>query len=320
MRPILRPTFYGLALILCGVIPAGAYENPILPAIRDPDCIVMNGIYHLVEPGGTSAKGGYFNYRTSRDLLHWSDPVRILPQPAGLGVWQGSYYRDTDGRLYFYYAAVDLGRDKTIHVAAADSPTGPFTELGVVADGIDPYPFRDDDGTLWLYYKDDRAAQKGIWAQRMDGPAKLSDAAAVEVLHPQPHTFEDGGYLTVEGPTLIKRAGKYFLIYSGGPFGAPRYAVGYAVADHPEGPFTRGPNNPILSNATSPDVYSPGVPSVVADGAGASWLVYRQRATAERLSPRQLTIDRLDDSKAAQGLLSATPTHGVAMPDPVPLP
>ena len=317
--PLIR-TILALILSLGSPAAALAYVNPILPAIRDPDTILMDGLYHLVEPGGQQGSGGFFNYRASRDLVHWSEPIRILRQQPGIDLWQGSYYQDIGGQLYFYYTAVDMQRNKTIHVVAAASPTGPFSELGVVTGGIDPYPFRDEDGSLWLYYKDDRAAEKGIWVQRMAGPAQRSSDPPVELLHPQPGTFEDGGYLTVEGPTLIKRAGRYFLLYSGGPFGAPHYAVGYAVATRPDGPFIRAPNNPILTNSRSPNVYSPGVPSVVADGAGALWLVYRQRATSDRRSPRQLAIDPLDVSLAAGGLLAATPTRHQSMPDPVPLP
>jgi hypothetical protein len=96
--------------------------------------------------------------------------------------------------------------------------------------------------------------------------------------------------------------------------------VGYAVSKSPDGPFTRGPNNPILAKSRNPAVYSPGVPTVVVDGAGKSWLVYRQRETAKNRSPRELTLDALDDSKAAAGILNANATSGVAEPDPVPLP
>lgn len=306
-----------IALLTC---PARAYENPILLPIRDPDCILLDGTYYLIEPGGSQAAGGFFNLRVSRDLVHWSGPQRILKQQPGLDLWQGAFYRDTEGNLYLYYAVVDAARHKSVRVSLAATPFGPFLELGfAVPDAIDPYPFRDDDGALWLYYKNDQPGQKGIWAQRMAGPAEIY-GPPVEVLHPQPGTFEDGGYLTTEGPTLIKLEGVYFLLYSGGPFGSPRYAVGYAAALSPDGPFTRAPNNPLLSNAKAPNVFSPGVASVVADGAGALWLVYRQRTTFERQSPRELAIDALDTSRAAEGLLMATPTKNQPMPDPVPLP
>lgn len=296
-----------------------AYQNPILGPINDPDCMMIDGLYRLIEPEG-GKQSGHFNYRTSRDLVHWSDPVAILQQKPGIGLWQGYFFKDSDGKLYLYYAAVDTAKQKTVHVARAADFTGPFTELGVIAtNAIDPFLFRDDDGSLWLYFKNDQPGLKSIFVQRMSSAATVA-GSPIEVLHPQAKTFEDSGYVSVEGPTLIKRAGLYFLLYTGGPFSAKSYAVGYAVAKHPDGPFTRGRNNPILANSKSSGVFSPGVPDVVLDGAGKSWLVYRQRETADKQSPRILAIDALDDSRAADGVLDAQATNGTKMPDPVPLP
>ena len=306
-----------LAIFLPG--PAAAYVNPILGPINDPDCIRMDGLFRLIEPEGGKA-GGYFNYRTSSDLVHWSDPVRILQQPPGVQLWQGSFYRDINGQLYLYAAVVDANRGKTVHVAAADSFTGPFHDLGVVAqNGIDPYPLRDPSGQLWLYYKNTLPDQQSIWVQPMADPSRPGPDPAREILHPEPGTFEDNGYVSVEGPTVIHRGGYYFLLYTGGPYDQKTYAVGYAVSRHPDGPFVRGPNNPILSISRNPNVYSPGVPTVVRDGAGQSWLVYRQRLFGALKAARMLTIDRLDDSGADLGLLNAYPTNGEARPDPVPL-
>ena len=311
-----------LLLTFLGLFPQGpawAYQNPILGPINDPDCIMIDGLYRLIEPQG-GKQSDHFAYRTSRDLVHWSAPVAILQQPKGIGLWQGYFFKNADGKLYLYYATVDVAKHKTVHVALAADFTGPFTDLGVVAyNAIDPFLLRDDDGSLWLYFKNDQTGLKSIFVQPMSNPSTVS-GLPIEVLHPQPNTFEDDGYLTVEGPSVIKRSGRYFLLYTGGPFGAKSYAVGYAVASTPAGPFQRGPNNPILSNTKSRGVFSPGVPDVVSDGAGKSWLVYRQRQTAARRSPRMLTIDPLDDSRAAEGILQAKATSGTTMPDPTPLP
>ena len=36
------------------------------------------------------------------------------------------------------------------------------------------------------------------------------------------------------------------MMYSANYFGGKNYAVGYAIADHPLGPFTKSTNNPVL--------------------------------------------------------------------------
>lgn len=303
---------------LCLASPVLAYENPIITGIMDPDTYEEGGTYHMITSAG-GPKNAHYAYRTSRDLLHWSAPVAILPQPKGINLWQGSFFRDGDGQLYLYYTTVDRSKAKAVHVARAEDFTGPFTDLGVVAPhAIDPYPLRAEDGSLWLYFKDTRPGEKSIWVQPMASPARAAGAAS-EVLSPRPGTFEDNGFLSVEGPSVIARGGHYFLLYTGGPFGQKTYSVGYAVADRPQGPFTRGPNNPLLSNSLTPNVYSPGVPAVVTDGAGKSWLVYRQRVSARRSSEIFLAIDPLDDAQAAKGILRASPSRDAERPDPVPL-
>jgi xylan 1,4-beta-xylosidase len=48
---------------------------------------------------------------------------------------------------------------------------------------------------------------------------------------------------------MIKRQGRYYLLYSGSGADTPDYAVGYATADSPLGPFTRAPHNPIVERS-----------------------------------------------------------------------
>ena len=298
------------------------YSNPLIRDTRDPDCSLIDGVYHLIEPVGGARRGAHYEYRTSRDLVNWSEPQAIFQQPPGNGLWQGHLLKHTDGRVYLYYTATTDDKQKYVRVAVGDGPAGPFVDQGLLITAsqvIDPYPFRDDDGSLWLYYKNPESGEKSILVQRLESPGTLAAEAPTELVAPQPGTWEDNGYPSVEGPTVVKLGGTYFLLYTGGPFGNRKYAVGYATSDNPRGPFQRAANNPILSNAASPGVYSPGVPSVVQDGAGDYWLVYRQRATGERGSPRQLTIDRLDVSRAAEGILSARATNGEILPAPVPL-
>ena len=49
-----------------------------------------------------------------------------------------------------------------------------------------------------------------------------------------------------EGPSLLKRNGVYYLIYSANHFRSQDYAVGYATATSPLGPWKKYDGNPIL--------------------------------------------------------------------------
>jgi hypothetical protein len=50
-----------------------------------------------------------------------------------------------------------------------------------------------------------------------------------------------------EGPTVIKHKGTYYLFYSANDFRSIYYAVGYATAPTPTGPWTKFAGNPLIS-------------------------------------------------------------------------
>lgn len=54
-----------------------------------------------------------------------------------------------------------------------------------------------------------------------------------------------------EGSFIFPANGKYYMMYSANFYGGGHYAVGYAVADNPLGPFTKADNNPILQENVS---------------------------------------------------------------------
>ena len=323
----IRATPLSIALCCFAAIPAPlafAYTNPIITNTRDPDCSKFDGKYHLIEPGGGVDNGGFFKYRSGKTLVTWSSVTNIFSRPSGTALWQGHLMKHTDGKVYLFYTAVNSSDVKTIGVASANSPTGPYTDHGrliTASEGIDPYPFVDSDGSIWLYYKNPATGQKNIWVQRLSDPkTKYAGYNPKLLISPAAGTWEDNGYLSAEGPCMIKVAGNYFLLYTGGPFGQKTYAIGYAYSTSPDGTFTKYSGNPIVSNTESPNVYSPGVPTVVTDNLGAYWMVYRQRVSGTANSARQITIDPLDVSQAASNIIDATGTNGVSQPNPAPLP
>ncbi|MES2693987.1 MAG: family 43 glycosylhydrolase [Verrucomicrobiota bacterium] len=318
-------SFATCLLALCSVPLAHAYTNPVITNTRDIDCTRFDGEFHLIEPAGGDVNGGYYKYRTSKDLVNWSTVTQILQRPPGNEVWQGYLYKHTANSTYYlYYTNLNSATGKTIRVASAPAPTGPWTDQGQLITsmgGIDPYLFKDSDATLWLYYKNDADGEKNIWVQKLSNPTtKTSGYNAKKLIQPQPGTWEDNGYVSAEGPCMRKYAGKYFLLYTGGPYGQFDYAIGYAYSTTPDGTFTKYSGNPIMSNVESPNVYSPGVPTVVQDGSAQDWVVYRQRETAVRQSPRQVTIDKLNVSSAGSNVINGVATSGTSLTSPVPLP
>ncbi len=220
-----------------------------------------------------------------------------------------------------------------VGVAVADSPRGPFKPLKnepIFEPGypiIDANLFVDDDGTPYLTYsrccyqhpvESELAAKvraegkfqeiEESWVygvkltkdfQNVDGepvvllrpPVKLDDAQA-EWESRSVATGEVNRRWT-EGSTLFKLNGKYYVAYSANFFGGDWYAVGYATADAPLGPYTKAKNNPILEKKAAD--------GVVVRGAGHGniffspdrsemYYVYHARTEGQ---DRKLFIDRM---------------------------
>ncbi|MBO5254505.1 MAG: family 43 glycosylhydrolase [Opitutales bacterium] len=99
-----------------------------------------------------------------------------------------------------------------------------------------------------------------------------------------------------EGSNLMKRNGKYYLMYYDVIFFKDTYCVKYAVIDTPEGPFVYGKNNPILETHFPTRTYGPGHHSTIKIGEK-YYIVYHKmeypRMFEGRSGSRQTCIDEL---------------------------
>lgn len=173
-----------------------------------------------------------------------------------------------------------------IGVAVADKPTGPFIDLykrPVYDPGypiIDANVFVDHDGQHYLYYsrccykhpvESDVAAwarQKGwfneieeswVYGIRLKPDFSGTIGEPVLLLRP-PVTMSDKqaewesrsvtskevNRRWTEGSFTFRKGNTYYMMYSANHFGGENYAVGYATATNPLGPFKKADNNPVL--------------------------------------------------------------------------
>jgi xylan 1,4-beta-xylosidase len=222
--------------------------------LADPTIFKDNGMYYLY---GTGSPDGIWVYQ-SPDLKNWSGPVGKRNGHALFGgdsygtkgFWAPQVFKH-HGKYYMAYTA-----DEHIAIAESDSPLGPFTQKvfkAVSGEGkqIDPYIFEDTDGSLYLYHV---RLQNGnrIFVARLK--ADLSDieentvAACISGQEPWENT-QNAKWPVTEGPTVMKHNNLYYLFYSANDFRNIDYAVGYATAKSPMGPWTKYPGNPILNRA-----------------------------------------------------------------------
>ncbi len=309
MRNLLRMPA-GPGLLLCaaaaGVL-AETYTNPVIEGnLADPAVIQHEGRYYLYATGEVDGDNGTRVF-TSTNLVDWErGPVVFRPgQPH---VWAPDVWRDpASGRFYLYYTV-----SETVGVAEADGPLGPFVVRRKFFDrAIDAHLFRDHDGRLYLYYVQFPGFR--ISVQEMASPTETRGEPRV-ILQPRDDWERRAGEVT-EGPWIIPHDGRYYLLYSGSGANTPDYAVGYAVADHPLGPFTRAPHNPIIHR--SEGLYGPGHGCAIRDGAGNWWHVYHQKRTDRVEWDRFICIDPLWFDP--DGTLRSRATRGERHPAPVPL-
>jgi len=237
----------------------------------------------------------------SSDLRTWSAPVEALPD-SGLPAWADR--KDVQvwapeairiGRryvLYFNGRHASLTRTETppsgpqvlkrhcLGAAVALRPEGPYRGLAkplacaAFHDGaIDPSPFRDAGGRLFLYFKDDGnccGRKSAIWGLRLraDGLAPVGSPVKLFANDESPAHYDDWEWRVVEAPTMVRRAGTYILFYSGNYFGNRNYSVGYRLCTGPLGPCRDPGTNPILWSHPASPLIGPGSQSVLAAAGG----------------------------------------------------
>jgi beta-xylosidase len=281
--------------------------NPILQGwYADPEAHIFRNEYWIY-PTYSAPYGEqlFMDAFSSKDLVRWKKHPRVL-DVAGVrwarrALWAPSVV-EKGGRYYLFFGANDIQNDDQpggLGVAWAPRPEGPFQDyLGKPlvdtfhngAQPIDPFVFRDDDGTHYLLY--------GGWQHC--NVAKLADDFKGLVPFPDGTTFKEitpKGY--VEGPFLFRRGGRYYFMWSEGGWTGPDYAVAYGIGSSPLGPFERV--GKILQQDPSVATGA-GHHSVLQAPSGKWYIVYHRRPLGDRdANHRVVCIDELhfDD----QGLI-----------------
>lgn len=244
-----------------------------------------------------------------------------------------------------------------IGVAVADSPLGPFEEMheGPLFDPgypvIDANVFKDDNGRFYLYYS--RVAYKhpveteiAAWAREREWFDEIEESwvygvelspgfdtiiGEPELLLRPPLTMDDKNAewesrsvtskevnrRWTEGSYTFKYNGIYYMMYSANFFGGEHYAVGYATATHPLGPYEKADHNPILEKNTPSggQVTGTGHNSLVFlnESFDQVYTVYHGR-TKETGDERVVFIDRLIINEDGTLAIDGPTTHEKPIP------
>jgi beta-xylosidase len=262
----LKRILFLLAMVIASGPPAAAAEPQFVPLIRgdfpDPFVLRAGDTFYAYSTNGDR---GNVPTALSKNLADWTlagDAMPALPPWARKGsTWAPEVMRVGTSYVLYFTARSRKHDMQCIGAAVAAKPEGPFTSaaeepLVCQADlggSIDASPFRDADGRLYLYFKNDGNSPNArkptqLWVQplRADG---LSLAGEAKALLRDRLKWEGG---LIEAPTMIHAPAGYFLFFSGNDFAWQRdqrqsaYSIGYATCDGPQGPCKEAGDKPFL--------------------------------------------------------------------------
>lgn len=232
------------------------YINPILSGFYpDPSVVAVGDDFYLVHSTFSYYPGIPIFH--SKDLVNWTQIGNVLDRPSqlpldSLEISQGvfaptiEYHNGT-----FYVLNTLVGAGGNFMVTATD-PAGPWSDpiwLDGVG-GIDPSIFFDDDGKVYILNNDAPEGgplyqgHRAIWIREYDLQANKTIG--------EPKVIINGGIdlstkpIWIEGPHMMKVNGEYLLHAAEGGTG-PNHSQVVLKSDHPMGPFSPGPYNPILT-------------------------------------------------------------------------
>lgn len=256
----------------------------------DPFIVAHAGNYLAYS---TNSDGVNLPMLVSRDLVGWTEirhpetPDKRLDAMPALAPWvkEGRTWApevmEIGGRWLLYYTAHHRKKDvQCIGVASAGNPRGPFTDSSAeplvcqhdLGGTIDAHPFRDADGQLYLYYKNDGnnpafLKPSQVWAQRLSSDGLHLTGEAAPLIRNDKH-WE---WRVVEAPAMVRHEDGYTLFFSANHFGweadqrLSNYGTGYAQCQGPMGPCVDAPENPWLRSFNEPRagcLSGPGHPAV----------------------------------------------------------
>ncbi|MBL0737569.1 glycoside hydrolase family 43 protein [Flavobacterium sp. GN10] len=276
-------------------------EQPIL--LADPTIFYENGVYYLYgTTTGDFPNGEGFQVYTSSDLKKWKGPVGAqngLALKKGdaygtKGFWAPQVFK-SNNKFYMIYTA-----DENIAIASSDSPLGPFkndskTPMFNSGKQIDPFFFVDQDGKKYLYHVRLTNGNRIFVAELKDDLSGIKEETLKECISgvlPWENT-QNVSWPVTEGPTVLKHNDLYYMIYSANDFRNPDYAVGYATAKSPLGPWEKATESPIISKK---DVGINGVGhgDVFYDKNGKMKYVLHTHFSNSGVSPRKAAIIDID--------------------------
>lgn len=238
-----------LILIFPLSLSAQRNDGAVIPGdFADPSIIKVGNTYFAV--GTSSEWAPHFPIFRSADLRNWRQAGYVFdktPEWASASFWAPEYYKIKDSYYIYYTARRKSDNTSYIGVATSKYPDKGFTDHGLLItfgkEAIDAFVF-NDNGQLYITFKayglDNRPIE--ILASKLSADGLKLEGEPFSLL-------KDEQKMGMEGQSILKRDGYYYIFYSAGNCCGVRctYNVRVARAKSFAGPYEVYANNPILS-------------------------------------------------------------------------
>ncbi len=283
-----------------------AYYNPVFGRdFPDPMVLRVGRRYYAYATHTGRLRRGVFPILRSRDLVHWKRAGYAFRRPPGFSYarwWSPSALR-WRGRYYLFYSAHARYPDRMcVAVAVARRPTGPFRhrsvlDCGVTGGSIDPAPLVVGRRVYLYFARTDAFCRQfssrcSVVGMRLSRNLLRGRGRRWLIGVDQPWE-RSRTYAIVENPWVVRRRGRYYLLYSGNDWRGA-YGMGYATSRSPLGPFVKPEAGPFLRARFG--LFAPGGGSVVTGPRGKTWLAYHARREGSGYANdgrRSMHLDRL---------------------------
>lgn len=283
------PLFLLVLVFLAGAR-AQTFTNPLRGG-PDPWVLRKDGYYYL-----TATRGNRIDVIKSPTAAGLSTAPAVVvwraPQ-SGLNnsdIWAPEIHF-LNGKWYIYYTATQNRSDPNRRIfvleATSPDPLGRYIDRGkIAAPGSDEYAidatiYRRTDGALFMLWSGRQVSAHGpqnIYIAPMRDPLTLSGPRVL--LSTPTYDWEKHGWHVNEGPEVLYRNGKTFVVYSGSGASTSNYCLG--LLTNTDGnllnaaSWSKSPV-PVFSQYSGPDgnVYTPGHNGFFTTPDGKEdWIVY----------------------------------------------
>ena len=344
MNPLMRssiPIFAScrissLALLLCW--PGLAADSAVIPPPADPPAYSNPSIQsaiHLHEPFILAHARKYFLFGTasppdgiqcyeSTDLLRWKLDGWAWRR-SGLHVARGDLHSPQVFQYQGMFCLVYSGRMPTgtqLGLAASTKPEGPYHDLhvpwldlgtGCIAGDV----FVDRGGKAYLTYTKasnrDGCHSRVIYGVALNKDLSKTVGEPIKLVEPTQRweLVQRNSSQINEGSRIARLGSKYYLLYCANDALSAEYAIGYAVADTPLGPWSKDSANPLFRTQPGIGAFGPGHPAFFRAFDRSEWFVVYDILLDPTNHPGDYVLNIAPISEANSKLVVSGPTRGV---------